>query len=407
MTALRNTKRSSTENIMDICKHNHFCGGCLHQGKTYDYQLAWKEEILRSCLKENGLTCPRIDPIEGSPSMYRYRNKMEYTFGDMEKGGEMTLGMHQKKRYMSVITVDECQLVDEDFNKVLRATLDFCIEKGYTKYHKKIHEGLMRHLIVRKGYHTHELLINIVTSTDGSFDEEHYCNTIRALSLDNELVGIIHTLNDHIADKVTCEEMRILFGRDYYMEKIMGLDFKVSAFSFFQTNVEAVERLYSEALSLIDDFGGKEVMDLYCGAGTITQTLALKARHVTGVEIVDDAVESARKNAEINNLGNCDFVAGDVLEVLRGIKDGTRKDIPAPDVIVVDPPRVGVHPKALDLIAGYGVPQILYISCNPKTLCQNIKYLEPYGYKAVYMKPFDNFPMTKHVESVVLMSKVK
>ena len=123
------------------------------------------------------------------------------------------------------------------------------------------------------------------------------------------------------------------------------------------------------------------------------------------MEIVDDAVESARKNAEINNLGNCDFVAGDVLEVLRGIKDGTRKDIPAPDVIVVDPPRVGVHPKALDLIAGYGVPQILYISCNPKTLCQNIKYLEPYGYKAVYMKPFDNFPMTKHVETVVLMSR--
>ena len=247
---------------------------------------------------------------------------MEYTFGDMEIGGEMTLGMHQKKRYMSVVTVDECQLVDEDFNRILRATLDFCRERGYTKYHKKTHVGLMRHLIVRKGWHTHELLVNIVTSSEGDFDGEAWSGMIRDLPLDNTLVGVLHTVNDAVADTVSCDRMDILSGRDYYMEKIMGLDFKVSAFSFFQTNVGAVERLYTEALDLIDDFEGKNVLDLYCGAGTITQIMALRARHATGVEIVEEAVEAARMNAGLNGLDNCDFIAGDVLKVLQDSKEG-------------------------------------------------------------------------------------
>ena len=391
---------------MDICKHNDHCGGCLHQGKSYEWQLAWKEKQLRNFMKEYEVSCDHIEPIEGSPAAYRYRNKMEYTFGDMEIGGEMTLGMHQKKRYMSVVTVDECQLVDEDFNRILRATLDFCRERGYTKYHKKTHVGLMRHLIVRKGWHTHEILVNIVTSSEGDFDGEAWSGMIRDLPLDNTLVGVLHTVNDAVADTVSCDRMDILFGRDYYMEKIMGLDFKVSAFSFFQPNVGAVERLYTEALDLIDDFEGKDVLDLYCGAGTITQIMALRARHATGVEIVEEAVEAARMNAGLNGLDNCDFIAGDVLKVLQNSKEGNGPLSEKPDVIVFDPPRAGIHMKALDLIAAYGMEQLLYISCQPKTLCRDIKYLEAFGYHAVYLKPYDNFPMTRHVETVVLMSRV-
>ena len=316
--------------------------------------------------------------IQGSPAQYRYRNKMEYTFGDTVKDGPLCLGMHRKKHFMSIVTVDECQLVPEDFNRILSAVLEFCQEKGYSFYHKKSHEGLLRHLIIRYGVRT---------------------EMITALELDNRVVGVLRTINDRLADAVYCEELKVLWGRDYYMEKIMGLDFKVSAFSFFQTNVEAAARLYTEAIDLIDDFEDKNVFDLYCGTGTITQALALKAKTVTGVELVSEAVEAAKENAKLNGLDNCSFIAGDVFEVLEKLEQ-------KPDVIVVDPPRVGIHPKALDKILGYGVKQIVYISCNPKSLTDNLMYIQGNGYEVKKIKAFDNFPMTKHVESVVLLTKV-
>lgn len=383
---------------MEICKHNEFCGGCLYQGVPYEEQLNIKEQEVLGLLEKKEIHCGEILPIQPSPGQYGYRNKMEYTFGDMEKGGEMTLGMHRKKHFMSIVTVDECQLVHEDFNKILRATLDFCQEQGYAFYHKKSHKGLLRHLIIRRGVHTGELLVNLVTSTEPGFDEAGYVAVLRGLELEHELVGILRTFNDRLADAVYCEELKVLCGRDYYMEKIMGLDFKVSAFSFFQTNVEAVEQLYSYAIGLIDDFSGKTVFDLFCGTGTITQTMAKKARKAVGVEIVEEAVEAARENAALNGLDNCEFLAGDVFEVLETVTE-------KPDVIVVDPPRVGISPKALDKIIGYGVEQILYISCNPKTLAENLYYLQYYGYEVRTLKAFDNFAGTKHTECVVLMSK--
>lgn len=385
---------------MEICKHDEFCGGCIYQGTPYEEQLRIKEgEVLR-LLEKKEVVCENIQPIEPAPNQYRYRNKMEYTFGDMEKDGEMTLGMHRKKHFMSIVTVDECQLVHDDFNKVLRATLDFCQEKGYPFYHKKSHKGLLRHLIVRRGVHTGELLVNLVTSTEPGFNEEEYVNVLQQLDLEHTLVGILRTFNDRLADAVYCEELKILYGRDYYMERIMELDFKVSAFSFFQTNVEAVEHLYSYAINLIDDFSGKVAFDLFCGTGTITQTLAKKAKKAVGVELVEEAVEAAKTNAQRNGLDNCEFIAGDVFEVLETVSE-------KPDVIVVDPPRVGISPKALDKIISYGVKQIVYVSCNPKSLVENLYYLQYYGYAVECLKPFDNFPGTKHVECVVLLSRTK
>lgn len=383
---------------MEICKHNEFCGGCLYQGVPYEEQLKIKENEVLRLLEKKEIRCDNILPIQPSPGQYGYRNKMEYTFGDMEKGGEMTLGMHRKKHFMSIVTVDECQLVHEDFNKILRATLDFCREKEYAFYHKKSHKGLLRHLIIRRGVHTGELLVNLVTSTESGFDELGYAAALRTLELEHELVGILRTFNDRLADAVYCEELKVLYGRDYYMEKIMGLDFKVSAFSFFQTNVEAVEQLYSYAIGLIDDFDGKTVFDLFCGTGTITQTVAKKAKKAVGVELVEEAVEAAKANAALNGLDNCQFLAGDVFDVLERVEE-------KPDVIVVDPPRVGISPKALDKIISYGVEQILYISCNPKTLVENLYYLQYYGYEVRTLKAFDNFAGTKHTECVVLIQR--
>ncbi len=383
---------------MNICKHNDFCGGCTHQGVAYSSQLEMKNAEVLKLLKEKDIQYDEYLGIEGSPEIFGYRNKMEFTFGNAVKDGEMTLGMHQKGRFMSIVTVDECQLVDVDFNVILRAVLEFCRSKEYAHYHKKLHIGFVRNLIIRKGERTNELLINLVTSSQNQLDEAGLVELLLHLKLNNKIVGILHTTNDRVADFAYCDNLEILFGQDFYSEKIMGLDFKVSAFSFFQTNVEAVERLYKEALSLIDNFDDKIVYDLYCGTGTITQTLALKAKKVIGVEIIEEAVDAARTNAKLNNLENCEFISGDVFEVLDSIKE-------RPDVIVVDPPRVGIHQKALEKIVSYGVKQILYISCNPKSLTDNLKYMNYYGYEVKTIKAYDNFPNTKHIEAVVLLTK--
>lgn len=385
---------------MEICRDSNVCGGCVYQGVPYDEQLKNKAGEVRGLLDKKDINYGELLDIEPAPNRYHYRNKMEYTFGDMEKNGPTTLGMHKKKHFMSIITVDQCQLVHDDFNTVLRGVLDFVIEKGYSHYHKKNHRGLMRHLIVRRGVRTGELLVNVVTSSEEGFDEEAFVQMIKSLPLESNVVGILRTINDRLADAVYCDELRILDGRDYYMEEIMGLKFKVSAFSFFQTNVEAVENLYSYAIDLIDDFNNKTAFDLYCGTGTITQTLAKKAGKVIGIELVEEAVEAAKANAALNGLDNCEFIAGDVFEVLKTVEE-------KPDVIVVDPPRVGIKPDALDKIIGYGVDQIVYISCNPKSLTENLYYMQYYGYDVVSVKPFDNFPGTKHTEAVVLLQKRK
>ena len=382
----------------ELCPHRDFCGGCIYQGVPYEKQLEEKEKEVMRLLSDRGVTPEKIDPIEGCPSAFCYRNKMEYTFGDFVKDGEMTLGMHRKKNFMSIVTVDGCQLVDPDFNVILKAVLDFAVKRGYSFYHKRSHSGLPRNLIIRKGIRTGEILVNIVTTSEEGFDETGFTEMVLSLTLTNKVVGVLRTYCDSLADAVVPDSLKILYGRDYYMEKLLGLDFKVSAFSFFQTNVEAAERLYTEALALVDSFEGKKAFDLYCGTGTISQVLALKAKEVLGIELVEEAVNAARENAAMNGLDNCRFIAGDVFKVLNEVPD-------KPDVIVVDPPRVGIQPKALDKIISYGVKEIVYISCNPKTMAENLRYLDYYGYKCRYLKPFDNFPMTKHTECIALLEK--
>ena len=382
------------------CIHTGFCGGCKYGNLPYEEQCQIKEKEVLENLEKNEITPNTYGGFEPCPLQHRYgyRNKMEYTFGDFVKDGPLCLGMHRQKSFMSIVTVDRCIIADPDFNEILKYTLGFAEDRGYKNYHKKRHDGLLRNLVVRKGARTGELLVNIVTSSEPGFDEEAYVDGLMNLALKGTIVGILRTFNDALADAVICDELKILYGRDYYMDEIAGLKFRVSAFSFFQTNVDAAERLYLEAIDLIDDFQDKSVFDLYCGTGTISQILARKANRVTGVELVEDAVLSARENAKLNGLDNCHFIAGDVFEVLKEVEE-------KPDVIVVDPPRMGMTPKAVDKIASYDVDQILYISCNPKTLAPNLKQLEFFGYRVEYLKAYDNFPGTKHTECVALLCK--
>ena len=393
--------------IRTPCKDREYCGGCAYQEMAYEEQLALKYGEVKELVEQKELPLDKLLPIEPAPDIYGYRNKMEYTFGDMEKDGPLTLGMHRRKHFMSIVTVDECQLVHDDFNTILKGTLAFAKDRGYTKYHKKSHKGLLRNLVLRRGVRTGEILVNIVTSSEGEdgedeggFDEAAFVEMILALPLKHEIAGVIRTINDRLADAVYCDELRVLYGKDHYEEEICGLKFQVGAFSFFQTNVEAAERLYNYATSLIEDVDGKSVFDLYCGTGTISQVMARKASHVTGIELVEEAVDAAGKSAELNGLKNCSFYAGDVFEVMSKLPD-------RPDVIIVDPPRMGMRPEALEQVAGYGVDQIVYVSCNPKTLVENLYFMKHRGYEIESIKPFDNFPWTKHVEAVTLLSRAK
>ncbi len=395
-----------------FCPHYGLCGGCIFQVLPYSKQLELKGREVVNQLKQNNVQCESFLGIEGSVSQFAYRNKMEYTFGDVEKGGEMALGMHKKNNYMSLVTVDHCKLVDEDFNLILRTVLGFFKEKNLPFYNKKSHEGLQRNLIVRKGQATDEILINIVTSSQFDWDKTDLVERLKNLEntgdddkkLKGKLKGILHTINDNVADSVTPDRILTLWGEDYFYDEILGLKFKISPFSFFQTNTLTAERLYSQTLELIGDIDGKIVYDLYSGTGTIAQIMASKAKKVIGVELVEEAVEAAKINAALNNLDNCEFMAGDVFQVLDKL---TATDDPAnlPDTIVVDPPRVGIHPKALEKILSYGVEQIVYVSCNPQSLGTNLAAMQEAGYAVKAVKVFDQFPHTKHVETVVRLNR--
>ena len=411
-----------------LCPAHEHCGGCIYQGVPYEEQYRQKDKAVRRLLDKHDIDESVYLGMEPALSCYGYRNKMEYTFGDLEKGGELELGMHYKGRWMSIITTDECQLVPPAFNEVLKAALDFCRERGYRPYHRKTHAGLLRNLVVRCGVRTNELLINIVTASDGTtaagienqtFDEEGFRYAMLALNnvtgdgplshFDDDvtedrplshfkIVGILRTFNDSLADAVIDESHKVLWGRDYYNEEILGLKFKVKAFAFFQTNIEAVERLYSDVLKVVPDVSGKTVYDLYCGTGTISQLMAGSAKDVYGIDIVEDSIIAARSNTELNGISNCHYICGDVKEKLDEIPE-------KPDVIVVDPPRVGIHDKAVAMLCRYGIDEIVYVSCNPKTLCINLDSFRANGYEIKSIKAYDNFPMTRHVECVVLMSR--
>lgn len=389
-------RNSSTSEAVAACIHSDGCGGCQYQGIPYEEQLKTKQKLVEDLLTQAGMS-PKLDgDICPSPVRYCYRNKMEYTFGNTYKDGPLTLGLHKQKSFMSIVYTGECQIVPVEFNDLLRETLAFCQEQEYAFYNKKSHKGLLRSLILRKGVRTGELLVNIVTTTQSKFDSAAFRDRLLTISFAEHVVGILHTINDGVSDAVNCDEMDILHGRDYYNEQLMGLRFKVGAFSFFQTNVEAVERMFTDALALIPSLEGKLIWDLYSGTGTLAQTVAPKAQEAIGVELSEESVAMARLNALQNGLSNCSFIAGDVLKVLD--------DMTAlPDVIIVDPPRSGIHPKAMKKIVSYGVPYILYISCNPKTLIRNLPEAMEAGYRIESFRIYDNFPFTRHTECVCIL----
>lgn len=439
---LETVKKSPLETA-DTCRHFGQCGGCTYQSLPYEEQLKIKEKQVRGMMEQAiGDACAyEFLPIRHSPRVLAYRNKMEFSFGDEYKDGPLALGMHKRGSFYDIVTVEDCRIVDGDFRAILMATLAYFREQEIFFYHRLRHTGYLRHLLVRKAVKTGEILVDLITTTQdwrnvqepepderakieaallekqgrcphaGTVNEEKekqllagWKDVLLALSLEGTLKGVLHTKNDSVADVVKNEGTEVLFGQDYFYEELLGLRFQISPFSFFQTNSLGAEVLYSTAREFIlgdnpDMLADKTVYDLYSGTGTIAQMLAPVCKKVVGVEIIEEAVEAAKENAALNHLDNCEFLAGDVLKVLDTIEE-------RPDYIVLDPPRDGIHPKALEKIINYGVDHMIYISCKPTSLARDLEVLLARGYVVDKVQCVDMFPNTVHVETVCLLSKL-
>ena len=388
--------------ITPSCPHFGQCGGCTYQGLKYEDQLKLKESQVKRVLDQAINGEYEYQGIKASPVSECYRNKMEYTFGDEYKDGPLSLGMHKRGGFYDIVRVSECRIVHEDYGRILDATVEYMASRNIPYYHRMRHEGYLRHLLIRRAAYTEEIMVALVTTTQLDIDMTEYRDMLLGLALEGKIVGILHTYNDSLADVVKSDRTEVLYGRDYITEKLLGMEFKISEFSFFQTNTKSAEVLYSVARDYIGDLGGsdKVVYDLYSGTGTIAQMMAPVSGRVIGVEIVEEAVEAAKENAKLNGLDNCEFIAGDVLEVLDNIAQ-------KPDFIILDPPRDGVHPKALRKIIDYGVDRMIYISCKVTSLARDLEMLQYSGYRVEKAVAIDQFPTSSHVESVVLLSQQK
>ena len=421
------------------CPHFGKCGGCTYQTVAYEEQLKIKSAQVEKLLSEVVSGELPFEGIIGSPVTEEYRNKMEFSFGDEYKDGPLALGLHKRNSMYDIVPVTECKIIDEDYRKILTCVQDYAIEKELPFQHKLSHEGYLRHLLVRKSVKTGQILVDIVTTTQIEHDFTELVNRLTSIEYKGTLTGVLHTFNDSLADAVINEKTELLYGQDYIEEELLGLRFKITPFSFFQTNSLGAEVLYSKAREYVlsggfgdvagdDDTGAASavgnsdaavtakaagnvevqgnagskpvIYDLYTGTGTIAQMLSPVASKVIGVEIVAEAVEAAKKNAAQNGLANCEFIADDVLKALDNIEI-------KPDFIVLDPPRDGIHPKALEKIIDYGVDRMVYISCKPTSLARDLVTLQERGYKVEKCCCVDMFPNTGHVETVVLLSQQK
>ncbi len=449
-------EKSPIEDATPDCPYFGVCGGCAYQTLSYENQLKLKEEMVKKLLDKAIPDDYEWEGILGSPDHECYRNKMEFTFGDEYKDGPLALGLHKKGSFHDILNVSGCKIIGEDWSKILDYTLEFFRERKVPFYHRMRHTGILRNLVIRQSKANGEFLINLVTTTQwGMYGSDEWDGTSDAIGADRDLAdikvlkeyvvgllelardedftgtiaGVLYTENDTLGDVVKSDRTVCLYGKDYITEEIMGLKFKISPFSFFQTNTKGCEVLYTKAREYImsmksmsgesykvvgsndGDVGadakdegagvagsGKVVFDLYSGTGTIAQMMSEASGKVIGIEIVEEAVEAAKENAKLNGLTNCQFIAGDVLKAIDLVED-------KPDVIILDPPRDGINPKALDKILAFGVREMVYISCKPTSLARDLEIITNRGYKVVKACAVDQFPRTSHVECVTLLQR--
>ena len=389
---------SGPQRVDAPCEHYPACGGCRFQDLAYDAQAAAKEQwVLDSLQRLAGLGEPPLEPILPAASQFHYRNKMEYSFAQLESGA--TLGLHKAGRWDEVLEIEHCWLTSDLGNAIRNRMREWAREEKLVAYDQGTQEGYLRHLVVREGRNTGQALVQLVTARGERFDRERL---IEVLTEFPEVRSIHWSVNRGVAE-VTNLPTELLWGDEAIEEQIGELRFRVRPNAFLQTNTEMAAQLYALAREFAGLTGGETVYDLYCGIGTIGLSLAASALTVWGIEISEESVACAIENTELNGIGNAAFYAGNVGEVLEELRSRAGD----PDVVVVDPPRAGLAGKALRRLGEIGAPRVVYVSCNPTTLASDAKRLaDDYGYRLVRAKPVDMFPHTPHVECVALLERV-
>ncbi len=399
------------------CNYFGVCGGCLLQNLTYEAQLEQKQLQVEETIKHlGGFESFSLLPILPSPEIYFYRNKMEYSFSPLRwlsreeiNSGEaidrnFALGLHVPNIYDKVVDIHECHLLSQRSNELLNFIRDFAKGSDFKPYTTKNHTGFWRFLVFRESKDRSQMMINIVTADDaeGNRAVENLAREIQEKF--SFVTTMVHNINRKKAQIAFGDAERILFGKGYIEERLADKVFRISANSFFQTNSFQAERLYQLVVELGNFQGDEIVFDLYSGTGSIGIFIADKVRKVVGFEIVEDAVRDARQNAELNKIENCEFVLGDIKDQILDVTD-LKEKFGKPDVIIIDPPRSGMHPKVPARIVEFAPDKIIYVSCNPATLARDLKILCEQEYLLSSVQPVDMFPHTAHVETVAMLVK--
>ncbi len=375
------------------CPHFGVCGGCRWQDIPYIGQCMLKNGLIRDILGTvPGMEPPEDVPFVQSPDTFNYRNKMEYSFDSPPGSGEVHLGLHERGKFNCVFDVEDCRLLSPRSNDIVRAVRDFTVERGIPIYGFKSHRGLFRFLVVREGKLTGETMIVIVTSGEKFQEEESFVSMIRTEFPDT--VSLVRGINRSAGSVAACRERFVLFGSGSIHERIGDLAFRISPDSFFQTNSRQALHLYEAIAEFSGLDGGGHLLDLYCGTGTIGIFLSHRADKVTGVEISEDAVRDAGVNAELNDAANCTFIAG-------GVEDILDEKMGRFDVVVCDPPRAGIHPRAMSALLRMRIPRLVYVSCNAGAIPRDLSMLAMAGYRIRDIRVFDMAPHTPHVETVI------
>src|SRR5919106_1643517 len=385
----------SAQRVDAPCAHSPACGGCRFQDLAYEAQAAAKEAQVRDALvRIGGIAEPPLEPIVPAEDHFFYRNKLEYSFTQTPSGP--ALGFHKAGRWDEVLEVERCWLTTDLGNAIRNAVRDWAREEGLVAYDQAEQTGYLRHLVVREGRNTGQVLVMLVTAPGEKFETGYLVEVLRRFPE----VRSIHWAVNEQPSEVTNLPTRLLWGEEAIEEEILGLRFRLRPNAFLQTNTGMAERLYELAIEYAALTGSETVYDLYCGTGTIGLALAGNALSVWGVEISEEAVACALENADLNAIGNAAFFAGNVGQSLEELAERAGP----PDVVVVDPPRAGLAGKALKRTGALGASRIVYVSCNPTTLASDVKVLRSeYGYELVRARAVDMFPHTPHVETVALL----
>ncbi len=377
------------------CPHFFQCGGCRWQDVPYDVQCSLKTQLVREALAAVGCNEMAEDiKIIPSPGVFYYRNKMEFSFDKPPGCKTAQLGLHEYGRYDRVFDITDCYLQSELSNKVVSISRRYALEQGLSVYGLKSHTGLLRFLMVRDGKTTGGLMVNLVTSGEEFEQKEKFCH--RLMSELPSITTVIRSINRGSGSTSVSEEREILFGYGTLRERVGNFYFTISPDSFFQPNTFQTKNLYDTIAEFCGLSGTEHLLDLYCGTGTIGIYLADRARKVTGIEVVEDAIRDAQSNAEINEVDNITFTAGRVEKLIHETM-GTF------DVVVCDPPRSGIHPKVMHHLVRMRIPRMVYVSCNVRVLPRDLEILMMAGYRIEQVRVFDMAPHTPHVETVILL----